>query len=154
MKGRITRYAVIAALLLFALGYYSFDKGFGRDDLRLYSYGDQEITISEDRARHILYGDEYGGGHRYGVGNPCKSEFPAEWSDLHILSTIKAIAANDNLGWEKAANGYYIAEDVRGDVKVRVVMGARRHEVITGYPVNLARNPCPARSLPAAANDY
>ena len=142
MKGRTKQYIVIIAVLLIGLGYYSFYKGTNSSpDSRLYSYRD--IVLSKDRAEHILYGDEYGGGHKYGVGAPCKSEFPVEWSDQHILSTIKTIAANNNLTWDRAHNGYYVAEDVRGDVRVRVVLGPKRTGVITGYPVNLPRNPCP-----------
>ena len=32
--------------------------------------------INVERQTHILYGDASGGGHLYGVGRPCKSEFP------------------------------------------------------------------------------
>ena len=56
------------------------------------------------RAGHILNGDQTGGGHRYGEGAPCKSEFPQNWNDDKILGTIETIAANDNLNWQRQQN--------------------------------------------------
>jgi hypothetical protein len=110
--------------------------------------------ISESRAQHILYGDKTGGGHKYGVGIPCKTEFPADWGDDDILSNLSDIAANDNLTWREEPNGYHVAEDVRGTLKIRVVLGPKKQQVITGYPVNLPRNPCPSRdSRRTPAND-
>lgn len=108
----------------------------------------REIILSRDRENHILSGDSKGGGHRYGTNKPCKSEFPKNWSDDYILSTVKTIAANDNLDWDQQGNGYYTAEDRVGAVKVRVVLAEDQQRIITAYPVNVRRNPCPN-----AAND-
>lgn len=106
------------------------------------------VSIPETARTHILYGDARGGGHMAGVGKPCKSEFPKDWSAEEIIQNVSAIAANDNLDWRRQKNGYDVAEDFIDDVKVRVVVNARKDEVVTAYPVNMRRNPCPA-----AAND-
>lgn len=102
------------------------------------------ITISETRAAHILYGDERGGGHRFGAGVPCKTEFPRGWSDDRILTETRRIAANDNADWRQEKNGYFVTEHMVDGVNVRVVMGDERKRIITAYPTNLPRNPCPA----------
>lgn len=104
-----------------------------------------DVILSDVRAQHILYGDASGGGHKFGVGKPCKSEFPSDWSDEKILSTVKRIAANDNLPWRQEDNGYYVSEYSTEDgTRVRVVLDSERAHVITGYPTNGQRNPCPA----------
>ena len=102
------------------------------------------VIISDQVVQHILYGDARGGGHKHGAGRPCKSEFPADWDDEQILEVTRKIAANDNLLWRRENNGYYVAEDFRGHVEIRVVKGPQKQRVITAYPVNLPRNPCPA----------
>jgi len=101
------------------------------------------IVLSDQRAKHILYGDNNGGGHKHGVGTPCKSEFPAYWDDEMILSTTKKIAANDNLRWRQEDNGYHVTEAKEDGVNVRVVLGPQRTRVITSYPTNMPLNPCP-----------
>ena len=105
---------------------------------------EHSISLSEQRAEHILYGDERGGGHLYGVGVPCKSEFPESWDGAKILGTIKRIAANDNPPLKQESNGYYTREVMIEGVNVRVVLGREKQSIITGYPINLPRNPCPA----------
>lgn len=141
-KGHTKQYIIIVALLILALASYHYVEQ-GRITSTATDFSASEIILDESRIRHILYGDERGGGHKYGVGMPCKTEFPADWTDQHILSTVRTIAANDNLTWREESNGYYVAEDVRGDIKVRVVLGPQKQRVITAYPTNLPRNPCP-----------
>ncbi|MGB0719108.1 MAG: EndoU domain-containing protein [Bdellovibrionales bacterium] len=108
------------------------------------------VVLTQDRIDHILYGNESGGGHKHGVGTPCKSEFPADWDDDKIIAVVKTIAANDNADWRQEANGYYVTEAMEGETQVRVVIDGEKQRVITSYPVNVARNPCPPRE---AAND-
>lgn len=105
---------------------------------------DQKVRISEQRAEHILYGNGRGGGHLHGAGVPCKSEFPESWDEAKILGTIKRIAANDNPPLKKENNGYYTREVVVEGINVRVVLGPKKQNIITGYPINVPRNPCPA----------
>ena len=100
--------------------------------------------ISPKRRAHILYGDATGGGHLYGTGKACKSEFPKNWNEDTIIKEIKLIAANDNLNWKKQNNGYYVAEQQVGTVNVRVIKGRQNKQIITAYPTNTPRNPCPA----------
>jgi len=104
-------------------------------------------AISPQRRVHILMGDHTGGGHMFGAGKPCKSEFPSDWNEEKIIDTIDLIAANDNGTWEKQRNGYHVREQMVEGVKVRVVKGRQNAQVITAYPLNTGRNPCPA-------NDY
>jgi len=105
---------------------------------------DYSEHIPPARARHILGGDHRGGGHRYGTGKPCKSEFPADWDDSEILEATARIAANDNLNWQRQDNGYFVTEKMVEGVRVRVVLGRDKESVVTAYPTNVARNPCPA----------
>ncbi len=101
-------------------------------------------AITPERRTHILYGDATGGGHLYGTNTPCKSEFPKHWGEDTIIKEVELIAANDNLNWEQQRNGYYVTEQNVGTVKVRVVKGRENKQVITAYPTNTKRNPCPA----------
>ena len=102
----------------------------------------REIILTEERVQHILYGDATGGGHIYGAGKPCKSEFPKDWPVTTIVMAIMRTAANDNLDWRQEDNGYYTAEKVWEDVKMRVVLDSNKQEIITAYPINTPRNPC------------
>lgn len=99
--------------------------------------------LTEKAKQHILYGNETGGGHKHGINKACKSEFPKHWNDQKIIATIKKVAANDNLHWQKQNNGYYVAEEKHDAINVRVVLGRQQKKVITAYPTNVKRNPCP-----------
>lgn len=99
--------------------------------------------LTEQAKIHILYGDATGGGHIYGTKRPCKSMFPEEWDADKIISSVELLAANDNLNWRQQKNGKYVAEDKIDGVNVRVVMGSERTKVITSYPLNAERTPCP-----------
>lgn len=105
--------------------------------------------LTEHRQLHLLYGDARGGGHLHGVGKPCKSEFPADWDANEIIAHVKAVAANDNLGWEQQKNGYHVAEHMVENTRMRVILSQDRSRIITAYPINVPRNPCPRN----AAND-
>lgn len=106
--------------------------------------------ISEQAEAHILHGDKTGGGHLYGTGKPCKTEFPKDWDESEIIGNVRKVAANDNLKWKKQKNGYYVATDKIDDVKVKVVLDKEKDGVVTAYPVNGKANACksakPARS--------
>lgn len=100
--------------------------------------------ITEQRKIHILYGDQTGGGHLHGIGKPCKSEFPESWSKEKIIREISLAAANDNIDWELQSNGYHVGETYIDKIKLRVVKDRYNRKVITAYPLNTGRNPCPA----------
>ncbi len=103
----------------------------------------EQPILTAKAKQHILYGNETGGGHKHGINKPCKSEFPKHWNDQKIITAIKEIAANDNLNWEKQKNGYYVAEEKHDAINVRVVLGRQQKKIITAYPTNVKRNPCP-----------
>lgn len=111
--------------------------------------------LTAQAERHLLYGDQRGGGHLHGVGKECKSEFPAQWDKDEVITHVKTVAANDNLNWKQQNNGYHVAEQNIEGIKVRVVLNNDRSKIITAYPTNVRRNPCPPKR-PAndnAAND-
>ncbi len=93
---------------------------------------------------HILFGDETGGGHLHGTGKPCKSEFPADWTTERIRQTVTYMAANDNADWRQENNGYLVSEQIDDNLKIRIVMNPETAEIVTSYPVNVPRNPCPS----------
>ncbi len=92
-----------------------------------------QIDTQHILERHASYSDM-----------PCKSEFPDTWDDTKIIDTVKIIAANDNQDWRREDNGYYVTEAMMSGVNVRVVVDREEHRVITSYPTNVERNPCPA----------
>lgn len=150
MKGRRKGLLIIIIGILIAADIIDFGKMWDRvsgNDAFLTTLA--PVDISPERERHILYGDATGGGHKFGVGKPCKTEFPQDWDDTRIIDTIERIAANDNLFWKQELNGYHTAEHSVSGVRVRVVMDKHKKDVVTGYPVNRKRNPCG----PAPAND-
>jgi hypothetical protein len=53
-----------------------------------------DIRLTAERRTHILDGDQSGGGHRHGTGQPGKTEFPADWSDDRIIDAVLAITRN------------------------------------------------------------
>lgn len=140
-----TRKGLLALILLFLI-----TGGFTTLKNYLPINGGDTVAVSEQARTHILYGDKRGGGHKAGIGKPCKSEFPATWADDDIIDTIRIMAANDNLKWRKQENGYYITEDSIDGIRVRVVLDRERDDVVTAYPLNVKRNACPARK---PAND-
>lgn len=98
--------------------------------------------LSRQQEKHILYGDQRGGGHLYGQNKNCKSEFPASWSAQKIIQTVKAQAANDNLNWRTGKNGYQTANSTVEGTRIRIVLNEDRTRIITAYPLNGPRNAC------------
>lgn len=102
----------------------------------------ETVFLSKAAAVHILYGDKEGGGHIYGAKIPCNSEFPKDWDALKVINVIKALAESKNLEWRKEGSGYNVADGYEGQVKIRIVLGPDKKNIITAYPVNLGQNPC------------
>ena len=93
------------------------------------------VSIPEDRARHILDGEGRSGGHRYGTGTPGKKEFPVSWSDDDILDAIRLVAGSGTvIGPAHREGDLLISGEVNG-VTIRVVVRPNG-EVRTGYPVS------------------
>ena len=144
-RGFVTRLAVIAlAIALLADPVMS---GLGQinlfDPLSHFETTDPP-ALPPERLAHILHGDARGGGHLHGTGKPCKSEFPASWNPQKIENVILETAANDNLAWKRESNGYETANVRVEDISLRLVVDPEKNEIITAYPTNVPRNPCPA----------
>jgi hypothetical protein len=111
----------------------------GADTSKIYT------DLTDDQAkRHILEGDETGGGHRYGIGKPGKSEFPASWSDEKILGEISDVATDPAADRRvDPKDGRTIVEGTRDGIRIRVIIENPRvgERIVTGYPTNLQRNP-------------
>lgn len=105
---------------------------------------ENSIRLSQNRIKHILYGDQSGGGHKHGQNKPCKSEFPADWNDEKIIATINEIATDENTDWKQQENGYLVSDTTVENLKIRVVIDMDKPEIITAYPTNVPRNPCKA----------
>lgn len=101
-----------------------------------------QVILTQQAKQHILHGNHTGGGHLYGAGKPCKSEFPKDWDINKVINTVTRQASNDNINWRQEDNGYHVSEKNHGNVRVRVVMDDDRSHIITAYPTNQPRNPC------------
>ncbi len=154
-QNKALKYFISSVLLLLLLAFYNgeFDQtALETAAVEITNNDSHDFTLSQRAQKHILYGDHSGGGHKYGVGKACKSEFPQTWSDDKIVSVVERIAANDNADWKKQDNGYFVTETNENGVNVRVVLGHDKDEVVTAYPTNLGRNPCPPK--PSNDNNY
>ena len=82
------------------------------------------IRITPERSAHILDGDADGkGGHRHGVGNPGKTEFPASWDDKKIMDSVHDVARRpDQPPIYQDWNSRWLARGTRDDVEVVVVV--------------------------------
>lgn len=105
--------------------------------------GRADPVITASAEKHILYGNNHGGGgHLHGQGKSCKSEFPISWNAQKVIAMVKQQAANDNINWKKADNGYEVAEtDVEG-TRIRIILNGKNNEIVTAYPVGGKRNSC------------
>src|ERR1700722_850001 len=104
------------------------------------------IRITPKRSAHILDGDADGkGGHRHGVGNPGKTEFPASWSDKKILDNVHDVARRpDQPPIYQDWNSRWLARGTRDDVEVVVVITGDAR-IWSGWPrpggPGVVRNP-------------
>jgi hypothetical protein len=82
------------------------------------------LLVTPERAKHILDGDPNGsGGHRHGVGNPGKTEFPASWNDEKIMDNILDVANRpDQPPIHQNWNDRWLARGTREDVEIAVVI--------------------------------
>jgi hypothetical protein len=103
------------------------------------------LSISAERALHILDGDARGGGHRHGTGRPGKTEFPADWDDAKILGAIRDVArAPAEPPIYQSWNSRWLARGTRDDVEI-VAIVAHDGRIWSGWPrpggPGVARNP-------------
>ena len=100
-----------------------------------------EATLSEDRRRHILDGDEKSGGHGPGRNTPGKSEFPSDWPDEKVIDAVKDVANDPASVRTPADRGRTFVEGTRDGIGIRVIVGADGKAIVTAYPTNVPRNP-------------
>ena len=104
------------------------------------------LRVSPERTTHILDGDADGsGGHRHGIGNPGKTEFPASWDDKKIMNNVLDVAQRPDAPpvlqhW----NNRWVCTGTRDSVEVSVIV-LRSGEVWTAWPEEgspgVVRNP-------------
>jgi len=105
-----------------------------------------ELRVTPERSAHILDGDDAGrGGHRHGVGNPGKTEFPASWDDKKIMDNVHDVARRpDQPPIYQDWNSRRLARGTRDDVEVVVVI-AGDGRIWSGWPrpggPGVVRNP-------------
>jgi len=104
------------------------------------------IRVTPERSAHILDGDAAGrGGHRHGVGNPGKTEFPASWDDKKIMDNVHDVARRpDHPPIYQTWNSRWLVRGTRDDVEVVVVI-AGDGRIWSGWPrpggPGVVRNP-------------
>jgi Bacterial EndoU nuclease len=80
------------------------------------------LRTTPERTKHILDGDNWGGGHRHGTGRPGKTEFPAGWDDDKIMGNVREVArAPDDLAVFQP-NHRWRVHGQRDDVGITVIV--------------------------------
>jgi hypothetical protein len=80
------------------------------------------MRVTPERARHILDGDSWGGGHRHGTGRPLKTEFPAGWDDDKIIGHILDVARDPDDPPVFQANHRWRVHGQRDDVGITAIV--------------------------------
>jgi hypothetical protein len=80
------------------------------------------LHVTPERARHILDGDRWGGGHRHGTGRPGKTEFPADWDDEKIIGHVLGVARAPDDPAVFQANRRWRVHGYRDEVGINVVI--------------------------------
>lgn len=97
--------------------------------------------VSAARRRHILEGDNNGGGHRHGTGAKGKTEFPKTWDDDKVIREIENVANDPHAKRSVRLDGRTVVEGQREGVDIRVVINADGITIVTAHPTNMPRNP-------------
>lgn len=82
-------------------------------------FSDGFIEPNSDDLQHILDGDAYGGGHRFGA-NMKKSEFPQGWDEAKLVSVAKEIQHRAVFSGKTIEAGPF--EDTIDGVKIRMLL--------------------------------
>jgi hypothetical protein len=96
--------------------------------------------VDAERTKHILVGDDRGGGHRHGTNRPGKSEFPASCSDDKILQEISDVRRDPGSKKASVRDGGSSYSGTRDGVDIKVIV-SNTGRIVTGHPTNLPRNP-------------
>ena len=99
---------------------------------------DASGLISEKRRKHILDGDETGGGYRYGTGIKGKTEIPKQWTDDKIINVISDIATDPKSVVKVGRGGRRIMIGERDGIKVKVILDnpQKGGEILTAFPID------------------
>ncbi|MEP0873680.1 DUF4114 domain-containing protein [Trichocoleus desertorum AS-A10] len=109
--------------------------------------------LSIARRKHILDGDQNGGGHGPGRNISGKSEFPSRWSDEQSVNNIYDVLKDPLSTWRQQTgspgakytrNGdpvRWTVEGHRDGIDIRVVVEPDGEGIITAYPKNVQPNP-------------
>jgi hypothetical protein len=96
---------------------------------------DPSTIDAESRRVHILWGDEWGGGHHHESGKPGKTVFPDDWDDDKIMDTVNDVAKNPDTPPHQQRNGSWVVQGTRDGVRVEVIIDEDGN-VVTAYPVD------------------
>ena len=105
--------------------------------------------VSSNRKKHILYGDQTGGGHKFALSRVFngKSKFPIFWSENKIINHISDIATDPNLTWVQQTGqsgsfftksgkpARFYVDGIRDNVKIRVIIEPYGQGIISAYPI-------------------
>ena len=102
-------------------------------------------VLPESSAHHILYGERPGVGEHLWPGQPGKTPSPQNWNADKILHEVSNIATSPSTKWyaQTGAGGIYtsagrparwVAYEVRGGVRIRVVYEPATNKVVTAFP--------------------
>jgi hypothetical protein len=80
------------------------------------------VHVAPERAKHILDGDRWGGGHRHGTGRPEKTEFPSSWDDEKTIGNILGVARSPDDPPVFQANRRWRAHGHRDEVGITVII--------------------------------
>lgn len=83
--------------------------------------------------RHVLDGDDSGGGHRHGTGIAGKTEFPARWGDGLARAYVLDVARHPDVIEKHQNNGRWRVNGQRDGVIV-VAIVEPSGMVVTGWP--------------------
>ena len=80
------------------------------------------LHVAPERAKGILDGDRWGGGHRHGTGRPGKTEFPSGWDDEKIIGHVLGVARAPDDPAVFQANRRWRAHGQRDEVGITVII--------------------------------
>lgn len=95
-----------------------------------------EIVLADDIWRHIIYGDNRGGGHKYGIlPRPAerKTWFPVHWGSSIIQEAVMAILAEPTVVRQTATGFSYFGE-YKG-VRIKALVDIRMR-LVTAHPLD------------------
>lgn len=108
--------------------------------------GGQYVNLaSEERTRHILHGDQTGGGHLW-PGKPGHSPFPKDWTPEKIMHELSDVATDPHAKWTQqtgkpgakftkgGAPVRWKVQGTRDGVDMVVIVEPAGEGIITGFP--------------------